>query len=201
MRHIEKIIFDLDGTLYNTQHIYAEVESSLLAQKGISLSPEEITRRYAGTHTRKYFESLLGSAALADELLLQKREMILVRSPEITPLYPATFFDELLARGYRLSIGTGSSHRTVDPILSRFCITHLFDSIVCGDDVREGKPHPETWERAAGDTAPSACLVVEDGLAGTEAAVSAGMHVALLLPCEHPSATRLASLNELLLIV
>lgn len=135
MRHIEKILFDLDGTLFNTQGIHAEIESSLLAQSGIILSPEEITRRYAGTHTRKYFARLLGSAEIADQLLTNKRELLLQRMPEIVPLYSENLFKELQGRGYRLAIGTGSSHRTADLLLSTFSITNFFDQVVCSDDV------------------------------------------------------------------
>ncbi|TSC64069.1 MAG: putative phosphatase/phosphohexomutase [Parcubacteria group bacterium Gr01-1014_91] len=201
MRHIEKILFDLDGTLFNTQGIHAEIESSLLAQSGIILSPEEITRRYAGTHTRKYFAALLGSTEMAENLLSNKRDLLMQRKSEIMPLYTENFFEQLRGRGYKMAIGTGASHRTADFILDQFGIAHFFDQIVCSDDVSEGKPHPETWERAANGVAPQTCLVIEDGLAGVEAALAAGMSSALLLPREHSSATPITSLEELLTIL
>ncbi len=201
MRHIEKILFDLDGTLFNTQGIHAEIESSLLAQSGIILSPEEITRRYAGTHTRKYFAALLGSTEMAENLLSNKRDLLMQRKSEIMPLYTENFFEQLRGRGYKMAIGTGASHRTADFILDQFGIAHFFDRIVCSDDVSEGKPHPETWERAANGAAPHTCLVIEDGLAGVEAALAAGMSSALLLPREHHSATPITSLAELLTIL
>lgn len=201
MGRIEKILFDLDGTLFNTQGIHAEIESSLLAEKGITLSPEEITRRYAGTHTRKYFAALLGSSESAENLLSNKRDLLLQRKSEIIPLYTEAFFDQLRGRGYRLAVGTGASHRTADFLLDDFGIAHFFDRVICSDDVGEGKPHPETWELAAAGTAPRACLVVEDALSGVEAAMAAGMPAALLLPREHPSATPITALDDLLEIL
>lgn len=201
MRQIKKILFDVDGTLFNTQQIHAEIESALLATKGVIISADEITKRYAGIPSIQNFIELLHSREEATALMALKRPILLSRMGEVAALYPTNFFEELRGRGYRFSLGTGASHAIIDPLLKRFGIDHYFEQVICNDDVREGKPHPETWERAAAGDAPAACLVVEDGIAGTEAAVSAGIRVALLLPREHLSAVRITSLDELLTLL
>ncbi len=52
------IIFDLDGTLIDTEIIHAEAETRLLNDLGVKTTPEEISRRYAGIPTEVYIEKI-----------------------------------------------------------------------------------------------------------------------------------------------
>lgn len=69
-------------------------------------------------------------------------------------------------------------------------VDRTFHAIVCGDDVRDGKPAPESHLRAAAllDTDPQDCLVIEDSPTGVAAAEAAGM-VTLVVPHAGPVAT------------
>ena len=68
------------------------------------------------------------------------------------------------------------------PFLERTGITSFFDVIVTGDEVQQGKPHPDIYLRTAKKLgiAPEACLVIEDALAGVAAAKAANMRVAAI---------------------
>ena len=79
------------------------------------------------------------------------------------------------------AVATSSIRPRVE--LSLGALAARFDAIVCGDEVREGKPDPEIYLRAAGRLGvdPTACLALEDSPAGLQAAERAGM-VAVLIP-------------------
>jgi len=70
------IMFDLDGTLVDTETIHAEAESKLLNGFGVNITPEEISRKYAGVPTEDYIEKIVNFSSPLDELLLKKNQII-----------------------------------------------------------------------------------------------------------------------------
>jgi beta-phosphoglucomutase len=74
-------------------------------------------------------------------------------------------------------ITLGSASKNARPILDKVKITGLFDAIVDGNDVKEAKPNPEVFLKAAQQTKSNAkdCIVFEDSVAGIQAANIAGM--------------------------
>ena len=80
-----------------------------------------------------------------------------------------------------------STHRDLTDVALRSIGPEHFDVTVCGDEVRNTKPHPEPYLRAAAQlgVSPAACVAVEDSPTGTAAAVAAGC-VVLVVPCEVP---------------
>ena len=78
-----------------------------------------------------------------------------------------------------IKVAIGSSSKNTKLILSQTGMADLFDAIADGNDVKNSKPAPDVFLKAAeklGIT-PSDCMVVEDADAGVEAAVNAGMDV------------------------
>ncbi|NTW14561.1 MAG: HAD family phosphatase [Candidatus Moranbacteria bacterium] len=197
---ISRVLFDFDGTLFDTQGISAEVESSLLVPYGIDLDPDTITERYAGVRTEEFFRDLLGDALLAENLVIRKWELLMSRVAEAKPLGDLdALFSSLAGEGIGISIGTASPKAWATSILERQGLLSFFDTddIVGGDMVRNGKPDPETWILAARGIAPSECIVVEDGIAGIEGALAAGMSPFLLLPRKYPGVTSLVSVADI----
>jgi HAD superfamily hydrolase (TIGR01509 family) len=92
--------------------------------------------------------------------------------PGIAPL-----LHDLRGRGYRLGLVTGSARSVVDESLAPTGYADLFDVIVTGDEVTQGKPNPEPYRLAAEgmDFPPSQCLVVENAPFGIQSAKAAGM--------------------------
>ena len=70
------IIFDLDGTLVDTETIHAKAESKLLSDLGIIMTPEEITHKYAGIHTESYIEEITNHKKPLNELMSRKNRII-----------------------------------------------------------------------------------------------------------------------------
>jgi len=85
--------------------------------------------------------------------------------------------DALKAAGFALAIGSSGPPENIEVALRGLGRAPLFDAIVCGPEVVHGKPEPEVFLKAAAKLAinPPQCAVLEDSLAGLEAARRAGM--------------------------
>ena len=176
---IKNYLFDFDGTLFDTQKLHAIVESELFAENGISMPPEEITAKYSGIKTEAFFAELLGDKKLAKNLIEKKWEKLIPLAPTAAPLADLqSLFSSLKNKGVLFGIGTASPSLWVEKILEINNLTHYFSkgSIISGEMIEHGKPHPETWERLQRGVPSKNCLVIEDGVAGVLAAKAADMN-------------------------
>lgn len=183
---IKRVLFDLDGTLWDTQKHHALVETQLMSEHGVEISPEEVSTRYAGRPTEQVFKEILNcDDALASKLMQRKWDKIFPAASKTEQLCDLReLFSRLKEKEILFSIGTASPVRWAHELLKVHGLTEWFDinDVVGGDMVKNGKPNPDIWLMAAGATPLDECLVVEDGIAGTEAGIKAGMPCALLLP-------------------
>ena len=78
-----------------------------------------------------------------------------------------------------IALGSGSNRQIIDMLMQKLDIKHYFNAIVSADDVKEHKPHPETFLRCAelAKAEPSRCIVFEDADLGVKAGLNAGMDV------------------------
>lgn len=194
--YIRKILFDLDGTLFDTQGFHAEAEAELMEPYGSSITAAELTENYAGRPTESVFmEVLKCDSGIAQMLSKKKWEKILPRAKEAKPLLDLKqLFEKLDSYQIGYAIGTASPTDWAWKLINENRLTGFFDAlnVIGGDLVLKGKPDPEIWLRAKGRNIDvKSCLVVEDGIAGIEGAVAAGMFSALLLPKTHPKAFQL----------
>ncbi|MGC8786349.1 MAG: HAD family hydrolase [Anaerolineae bacterium] len=84
---------------------------------------------------------------------------------------------EVRARGYRTALATMSYRHETERVLEALGLAHAFEVVITQDDVQRGKPDPEIYLRVAQALAipPAQCLVIEDSLSGVQAALAAGM--------------------------
>ena len=99
-------------------------------------------------------------------------------------LFPSakTTLEQLREMKLHLAVATSSVGASARPLLDRTGIGSLFSVVVTGDEVQQGKPHPDIYLRAAKKLgiSPEACLVIEDALAGIAAGKTANMRVAAI---------------------
>ena len=184
------VVFDLDGLLVNTEPLYVEVGRRILARRGRSF-PQELIDQMMGRPTPVALERMIAYHDLDDSVedLIRESDAIF---PELLDqrLAPMPGAAELLARvqSARIPCGlaTGSRRAFVDAVLGRLGWHKAFRFILSAEDVREGKPAPEIYERASQHLGlpPAQTLVLEDSALGTRAAVRAGM-VAVAVPGPH----------------
>lgn len=198
---------DMDGTLLNTEDIYTEVSSELLAQYGkgpltwdIKLQLQGLPGPHANELVIKHYDIPLTVEEYTEKIMdIQK-----------TKWHKCTFLpgvEDMLKKLKEKSVpmALGTSSNTVNferktQHLTTF-LDFFGDQIVTGDDGRiprgKGKPHPYIWyvcleglnkqRQAQGleTIQPHECLIFEDGVAGVYSGLSADAHV-IWIP--HPEA-------------
>jgi len=174
------VVFDLDGVLLDSAPCHNRAFEEVFRPFGIR---DFDYRQYAGWKTANVIESVLRNAGLepapqlVSELAAEKsrraREELRATNPVAPGCIPLL---EQLSREYRLALASSGSRESIALFLSGNRCAHLFQSVLCGDDVSCAKPHPEIYQRtfATLDVAPRAALVVEDAVAGIQAARAAG---------------------------
>jgi beta-phosphoglucomutase len=178
-------IFDLDGVIVDTAKYDDLAWKHLAEELGIPFT-EEDNERFKGVSRRRCLEILLEMGDMEvsqkqfETWLLEKNEDYLgyisqMDSSEILPDVPRVL-DYL--RGKNIPMALGSASKNAKAILEKVELTSYFKTIVDGTEVARAKPDPEVFLIAADrlDIPPVHCVVLEDALAGIEAANTAGMY-------------------------
>lgn len=173
----------MDGVISDTQAIYAKVESELLKNYGIDMSPDKITARFAGVGSKEMFRQIFADFGKEMPILaeLEEKEMerinFLVKD-NIREI-PGTreFILRLKNHGLPLAVASGSRVSFIERVLSKLNLRNKFDAIASAEEVKRGKPEPDVFLLAANRLSikPKECLVIEDGVSGMIAAKRAGM--------------------------
>ena len=180
------VLWDMDGTLVDTEPYWMEREFELAAKYGGRWTEENGLAVVGGDllDSAAYMREHMGidrtPLQIVEELLDGVVEMI----EQEVPWQPGArdLLAELREQDVPCALVTMSWRRFVEPVL-RALPEGSFDAVVCGDEVTHGKPHPEPYLRAAEllGFAPEATLAIEDSPTGTASAEAAGCQV-LVVP-------------------
>lgn len=206
------VIFDLDGTLVDSEPLYTLASERVLARFG-KVFDLGIKRQIMGggplAGARFVVEQL--GLPISPEAYLAERELILMEACKTARAMPGAhaLIEALHARGIPLAIGTSSSRELCRVKLAAQAFGARFQVITCSDDpgVTSAKPAPDIFLKAAAElgAAPARCLVFEDTPKGVAAARAAGMEViavvdAMMLGEDYSGASRVVrSLEEITL--
>ncbi|MER7396707.1 HAD family phosphatase [Streptomyces sp. NPDC000151] len=176
------VIFDLDGTLVDSEPNYYEAGRRLLARYGVEDFTWEHHARFIGIGTRETLEILkkeYGIDAPVAELLAGKNAIYLELAGAQTEVFPEmrAFVEQLHAAGHPVAVASGSSRAAIDAVLKGTDLDTMLSTRVSAEEVGRGKPEPDVFLEAARrlGVAPESCVVLEDAAPGAEAARRAGM--------------------------
>ncbi len=180
---VRGVVFDLDGLMFNTEEVFHAAGDQLLRRRGHQMT-RELLSRMMGRRARESFASLIAELQLTEtvEELLAESETIFQAMLE-TRLAPMPGLFELLAelesRDLPKGVATSSSRPYLEGILKRFALLPRFSFTLTAEDVTQGKPHPEIYERAAKNLGldPEEVVVFEDSETGSRSAKAAGAYV------------------------
>lgn len=175
------VLFDLDGTLIDTEGHYIDSAERLLNLHGLDWDDEG--RVAAIGCAMETLADLLRSAGLdmpSDTIISIVTEHVMDSIRASVPWRKGAV--ELISSVFDSSLSSGlvtMSYRSVTDIVQYELREANFDVVVTGDDVSIGKPNPEAYLRAAEllNIDPEDCLVLEDSTVGAAAARAAGMRV------------------------
>ena len=183
VRPARAIILDMDGVVLDSMPDHLKSWQEALAPLGIELKKEDLypLEGVPSERAAQLFTSQFLGAPCSDEEAIRLAE---AKRKSFDRLYCARLVPgmgpllrDLQGRGFQLGLVTGSARQVADAHLVPVGVLGLFQVLVGGDEVTNGKPDPEPYRRAASllGLAPEECLVVENAPLGIEAAVAAGM--------------------------
>lgn len=176
---IKAIITDFDGTLVDTFFANYCAYQRAFAELGLVLSEDQY-RKCFGLRFDKFMETV---GVIDKNVMEQIRE----RKKDYYPLYFDQFrlnngLVELLrsfkAQGGKTAIASTARKENLVNALNHLGVVNLFDLIYSAQDVKQGKPSPEIYEKtmAALQVQPADTLIFEDSEVGVQAAKASGVH-------------------------
>jgi HAD superfamily hydrolase (TIGR01509 family) len=176
------VIFDCDGVLVDSEMLSCGIDAELLAERGVTMSTEEVLNGYAG----------MSYASMIAEISRERGvETQLAPIPGIAGVLERLELPVCVASSSALS-------RVVQSLEVTGLIEHFAERIFSAEMVEAGKPAPDLFlfaARACG-VAPPACLVVEDSPHGITAALAAGMRAVGFTAGAHCDAGREAAIVD-----
>ena len=205
MSAIEAVVFDLDGVLVDSEHVWDEVREELARERGgrwheraqadmMGMSSPEWSRymhdvdRALASRRRRSTTRSCGacSARYADDL------------PLIDGAVEAV---ERLAGSFRLALASSSNRPLIDAVLVEAGLAPFFEATVSSEEVARGKPAPDVFLEAARrlGVAPERCAAIEDSGNGIRAAHAAGMRVIAIPNRRYPPPADALALADVVL--
>jgi len=194
------VLFDLDGVLVSTDEFHYRSWKRIAQEEGFDFFDHEFNHKFRGVARMECVELLTRASGRAytqdqkKEIAERKNGYFVESLTSVTPseLLPGALATLTELRKRHIRVAVASNSRNAKTIIQQVGIEHLLDAIVDGYQIVNSKPDPEVFLLAAKklNARPEDCLVVEDAVAGIEAAVRAGMRVLGIGPKERlPNAT------------
>ncbi|MFG3408918.1 HAD family hydrolase [Streptomyces sp. NPDC048142] len=176
------VIFDLDGTLVDSEPNYYEAGRRLLARYGVRDFDWEVHTRFIGIGTLETLTALRAEYGIdvpVEELLAGKNALYLELARASTEVFPQmrALVECLHADGVPMAVASGSSRAAIGAVLAVTGLDAYIPLYVSAEEVAHGKPEPDVFLEAARrmGAEPADCVVLEDAPAGAAAAHAAGM--------------------------
>jgi len=177
------LIFDMDGVIVDSNPLHRESWAQFNSRYGVTTT-EAMHRRMYGRRNDEIVRDFFGAGLPPEEVAARGkakeelyREMMAARVEEFLVPGIRQFLER--HRDTPMGLASNAEPENVTLVLDRAALRPYFRAVVDGHQVRNPKPHPEVYLRAAEllQVEPANCIVFEDSPAGVAAGVAAGMRV------------------------
>jgi beta-phosphoglucomutase-like phosphatase (HAD superfamily) len=195
MQTTEGVIFDLDGTVIDTERFAFDAWLEVSRKWGYALT-DDMVRHFVGRNEaaeREILGAAFGGAFPYDEIR-NEMQALHQKKAEHEGIPVKDGFTELMADIKRLELpyvlATSTSRALVGWKLDCARLAGVFPLIVCGDEVKNGKPAPDIFLKAAAlmGKKPEVCIGIEDSEAGLRGLHSAGIRSVFIKDLVTPAA-------------
>jgi HAD superfamily hydrolase (TIGR01509 family) len=201
---IEAVVFDLDGVLVDSEHVWDAARKELAAERGRPW-PEQASRDMMGMSSpewSRYMHDVVGLPEPAEEIsakVVRRLEELYRR--ELPLINWAVEAVQQVAERWPLGLASSSNRELIDLVLELSGLARYFLATVSSEEVPRGKPAPDVYLEAARrlGVSPARCVAIEDSENGIRSAKAAGMWVlAIPNPRYPPAEDALALADEVL---
>jgi len=186
---VEAVVFDLDGVIVDSEHVWDEVREELANERGgrwHERAQADLMGMSAPEWSR-YVHEELGVPDSPEEISAEIVRRMTAAYREHLPLIPgAREAVERLAARWPLGLASSSNREVIDLVLELSGLAQFFRVTVSSEEVSRGKPAPDVYLEAARELGvpPERCAAVEDSRNGIRSAKAAGMRV-IAIPNPH----------------
>lgn len=179
---VQAVIFDMDGTLIDSQPIWYRASSEFFQQNQYDVTLAEmlpLTGSPVGALVdyvlHKHGEKAKPRAQLLDELMNYVVAQILAAKPLMPNV--KNVLENLKQRGIKIAVASASPRNLLEGIVENCGIADYFDYLASAEELDYNKPHPAVYLHAAKmlNVSPAACFAVEDSVIGMIAGKAAKM--------------------------
>lgn len=182
---LQAVVFDLDGVIVDSEHVWDEARQQLAAERGGRWT-DTASRDMMGMSSpewSRYMHEVVGlpdpPERINDEVVRRLEEIYRAELPLVAGAPEAV---RRLADAWPLGLASSSNRPLIDLVLDLSGLAPLFAATVSSEEVARGKPSPDVYVEAARRlrVEPGRCAAIEDSEAGIRSAKSAGMRVVAL---------------------
>lgn len=190
---IEAVVFDLDGVIVDSEHVWDEVRQQVAEERG-GRWHEQASRDMMGMSSlewSRYMHDVIGLAEPPEQINAEVvRRLVAVYEEKLPLLDGAMDAVQALAARWPLGLASSSNRELIDLVLRVSGLERWFAATVSSEEVERGKPAPDVYLEAARrlNVAAKGCAAVEDSENGIRSAKAAGMRVVAIPNPRYPPA-------------
>lgn len=173
-------IFDLDGTLTRSNHVWSKIDEEFLGKRGIKV-PEDYFKQVSAMNFEQaavYTNDRFSLGENIQDIMNEWFDMAVYEYTNVIELCgnAGEYVRKLKEQGRKIALATASTEELYKPVLKRNGILECFDCFVSTEQVKRGKGFPDVYELAAEKLGLDAqdCVVYEDIVEGIKGAKAGG---------------------------